>query len=197
MALARRLIAATPVVLLWLLAAASVSSAADYYEFPDDQNFGGAGDNGIPIYEKPLPSYGREVAAPLLIAVEGVVSCRNNTQYHPLKGVVARITCMGLNEKGNEMAPFSFSSFPSDEHGYFLATLSVSKLKGKAKVTECKAFLPPSSPCEGCKYLTNVNNGVLGALFRSFRILTHRNMKLYSVGPFLYSSYLDPLISSP
>ena len=86
MALGRRLIAATPVVLLWLLAAASVSSAADYYEFPDDQNYGGAGDNGIPIYEKPLPSYGREVAAPLLIAVEGVVSCKNNTQYHPLKG---------------------------------------------------------------------------------------------------------------
>ncbi|XP_038896333.1 proline-rich protein 3-like [Benincasa hispida] len=185
MALARQLISAIPVLLLWLLAAAAaVSSVADYdYHFPDVQDY-----EGLPIYEKSLPSYGGEVTASLLIAVEGVVSCKNGTKYHPLKGIVARITCMALNENGKEMAPFSFSSLPSDDHGYFLATLSPSKLKGKAKVTQCKAFLPPYSPCEDCKYLTNVNNGVIGALFRSFRILTHKKMKLYSLGSFFYSS---------
>ena len=95
---------------------------------------------------------------------------------------------MALNEKGKEMAPFSFSSFPSDNNGYFLATLSASRLKGKAKVTQCKAFLPPYSPYGACKYLTNVNDGVVGALFRSFRILPHKKMKLYSLGSFFYSS---------
>ncbi|CAK9310120.1 unnamed protein product [Citrullus colocynthis] len=189
MALARQLLFATPALLLWLLAAAAVSSVTDYYDFTEVQDFGAASKDGMPIYDKSLPSYGDDMTAPLGIAVEGVVSCKNGTKYHPLKGIVARITCMALNEKGKEMAPFSFSSLPSDEHGYFLATLSAFKLKDKAKVTQCKAFLPPSSPCEDCKYLTNFNNGVIGALFRSFRILTHKKMKLYSVGPFFYSSH--------
>ncbi|KGN44954.1 proline-rich protein 3 [Cucumis sativus] len=183
MALARQLIiSAAPVLLLWLLASADVSSATDYYGFPD------IGDAGVPIYDKSLPSYGSDGTVPLSIAVEGVVSCKNGNKYHPLKGIVARFTCMALNEKGKEMAPFSFSSFPSDNNGYFLATLSASRLKGKAKVTQCKAFLPPYSPYGACKYLTNVNDGVVGALFRSFRILPHKKMKLYSLGSFFYSS---------
>lgn len=81
MALARQLIfSAAPVLLLWLLASAVVSSAADYYDFPD------IGDAGVPIYDKSLPSYGSDGMVPLRIAVEGVVSCKNGTKYHPLKG---------------------------------------------------------------------------------------------------------------
>ena len=81
MALARQLIiSAAPVLLLWLLASADVSSATDYYGFPD------IGDAGVPIYDKSLPSYGSDGTVPLSIAVEGVVSCKNGNKYHPLKG---------------------------------------------------------------------------------------------------------------
>lgn len=86
MALARQLLFATPALLLWLLAAAAVSSAADYYDFTDVQDYGAASKDGMPIYDKSLPSYGNDMTAPLGIAVEGVVSCKNGTKYHPLKG---------------------------------------------------------------------------------------------------------------
>lgn len=70
---------ATPaVLLLCLFAAAAVSSAADYHDLP-----GGA---TVPIFEKSLPSNGTEKVQPLIIAVEGVVSCKSGSNYHHLEG---------------------------------------------------------------------------------------------------------------
>lgn len=100
-------------------------------------------------------------------------------------GAVARITCLSVDQNGYESAPFSVLSCPSDAKGFFFATLSSSEIKEDAwKLNKCKAFLE-TSPLESCKVATDVNKGKSGALLSSYKL--RKNMKLYSLPPFVYT----------
>ncbi|MBA0617554.1 hypothetical protein Godav_026991 [Gossypium davidsonii] len=101
-------------------------------------------------------------------------------------GASAKITCKAVDEDGVEKS-VSICSEATDERGYFIAPLS-NKLSGleKLKVRECQAYVH-SSPLKNCNVPTNVNRGIDGALLSAFRVLKEKKMKLYSVGPFLYT----------
>ncbi|XWS31757.1 hypothetical protein CRYUN_Cryun23aG0103400 [Craigia yunnanensis] len=104
-------------------------------------------------------------------------------------GALARITCLSVDENGYEK-PHSVCSRETDAKGYFFATLSPLGLDDNdqlTKLTDCKAFLE-SSPLEKCNVPVDVNNGISGALLSDFRVLEHKRVKLYSVGPFFFSS---------
>ena len=108
-------------------------------------------------------------------------------------GAVARITCLSVDQNGYESAPFSVLSCPSDAKGFFFATVSSSAIKEEAwKLKKCKAFLE-TSPLESCKVATDINKGKSGALLASYKLL--KNMKLYSVPPFVYTSKPNKPIS--
>ncbi|KAE8009437.1 hypothetical protein FH972_005874 [Carpinus fangiana] len=102
-------------------------------------------------------------------------------------GAVTRITCEAVDENGFETAPFSFLSDACDAKGYFFATLSAAEVEDNRKLTECRAFLE-LSPSETCVVPTDVNKGISGALLGSYRLLNDKKMKLYTVGPFLFTS---------
>ena len=70
--------------------------------------------------------------------------------------------------------------------------MSPSELEDAWKLTECKAFLK-KSPEETCNVPTNVNNGMSGALLSSFHLLEDKNMKMFSVGPFVYNPETIPV----
>ncbi|GMN52386.1 hypothetical protein TIFTF001_021534 [Ficus carica] len=86
------------------------------------------------------------------IGIQGIILCElGPNEYLPLEGAKARITCPSSHQNGNNEA--ESSSIPSprtDEHGFFLVTLSVSKLTDKSiNIQECRAFLE-YSPLESC-----------------------------------------------
>lgn len=105
-------------------------------------------------------------------------------------GGVVRITCLGVDKYGYEMSPFSILTRPTDANGYFLAKLSTKEDDG-CKISECKAFLH-SSPIKTCKFATDTNMGVSGAPLSVYRPLGSNNMRLYSLGPFVYDSVPKP-----
>lgn len=100
-----------------------------------------------------------------------------------------RITCLGIDKYGYETAPFSKLSRATDANGYFLSKLSSQLLRdvGGVNVTQCKAFLH-TSRLKMCPYATNFNNGLSGAPLSAYRTIGSKDMRLYSVGPFIYSS---------
>ena len=102
-------------------------------------------------------------------------------------GAVVRVTCEAVDKYGLETAAFSFLSEASDEKGYFLATLCPSEISSNRKLRECKAFLE-LSPSETCNDPTDVNNAVRGALLSSYHFLQNKNIKMYTVGPFFFTT---------
>ncbi|KAJ8749673.1 hypothetical protein K2173_026322 [Erythroxylum novogranatense] len=96
---------------------------------------------------------------------------------------VAKITCSAVGQNGYEATSFSCLT---DAKGYFFKTLPDLD-DDKLKLTDCKAFLE-SSPLETCKLPTDVNKGITGAIFSNYRILNDKKIKLFSVGPFFYTS---------
>ncbi|XP_028069357.1 proline-rich protein 3-like [Camellia sinensis] len=66
------------------------------------------------------------------------------------------------------------------------------ELEDAWKLTECKVLLE-KSPLETCKVPADVNKGISGAPLSSFRLLKDENIKLYSVGPFFYTSEPKPV----
>ena len=105
---------------------------------------------------------------------------------------MTRITCGAIDEYGYETAPFTFLSDATDEKGYFLATLCPSEVADKRELKECKAFLD-LSPLDNCSFPTDINKGISGAVLDSFSFLTHNNMKLYTVGPFFFTTAPKPV----
>ncbi|XP_050363667.1 protein SEED AND ROOT HAIR PROTECTIVE PROTEIN-like [Argentina anserina] len=140
--------------------------------------------------EKPKPPY-FEKPKPLHVDVQGLVLCNSGIKPFPIQGAVARIKCLSEDENGYETAPLVILSGATDAKGYFFATLSASKLEGnynkKWKLSKCTAFLH-SSPLESCKVPTDVNHGITGAFLACSRTLNANKMKLFSVGPFYYTS---------
>ncbi|KAF9618983.1 hypothetical protein IFM89_002978 [Coptis chinensis] len=128
------------------------------------------------------------------IGIQGIIYCQSGAELVPIKGAVARVTCLAMDKNGYKYAPFSISSKATDAKGYFLATLPISELQSKLKLYTCKAYLA-SSPMKECNVPTNVNMGSSGALpYSSNRLLTNKKMKLYSVGPFVYRPTKPKLI---
>ncbi|CAN6561551.1 unnamed protein product [Malus baccata var. baccata] len=145
----------------------------------------------LPNVGKPKPEVYTKLK-PQTIDIQGLVLCRSGLQSLPIKGAVVRITCLAEDKQGYETAPFSILSGATDAKGYFISTLSPSQLGDKWKLTECKAFLD-YSPLETCKVPTDVNQGITGHLLSSYRTLSAKNIKLYSVGPFFCSSKPKPV----
>ncbi|KAK8636067.1 hypothetical protein V6N13_004777 [Hibiscus sabdariffa] len=138
------------------------------------------------------PSYGtkpEEVKNHLSIAVQGTVLCKTGSNYHPIQGAFATITCKAVDEVGMEKT-ISICSKPTDAKGYFFAPLS-DLGRDKLELRECKAYLK-SSPLAACNVPTNVNKAIEGALLSAFRVLNEKKTKLYSVGPFFYTSQAQP-----
>ncbi|KAK9983738.1 hypothetical protein SO802_033263 [Lithocarpus litseifolius] len=127
----------------------------------------------IPYYQTPKQE-GKDKILPTIIGIQGLILCKAGSKYFALIGY--------------ETAPFSILSNGCDANDYFFATLSpYSSLLNNKKIKECKAFLD-YSPLDTCKVPTDVNHGISGGLLSSYRILNEKKMKLYSVGPFFYTS---------
>ncbi|KAG4995822.1 hypothetical protein JHK82_026642 [Glycine max] len=181
-----------------LLAMLAIVSATDYYGYgptPKLENPKPKTDYKVDkphpripdYYAVPKPKGNDELhLLPTIIGVQGVVLCKSGSNYFPIQGAVARVTCGCENELGYETGPISVLSHVTDSKGYFFATLSLGELGSKLKITECKAYLE-SSPLETCKVPTDVNYGISGARLSSYRLLENK-MKLYTVGPFFCTS---------
>ncbi|KAE8696982.1 putative Integrase-type DNA-binding superfamily protein [Hibiscus syriacus] len=119
-------------------------------------------------------------------AVQGTVLCKTGSKYYPIQGALATITCKAVDEVGVEKT-LSFCSKSTDAKGYFFIPLGGRNLELK----ECKAYLK-SSPLAACNVPTNVNKAIEGALLSAFRVLNQKKTKLYSVGPFFYTTQATP-----
>ncbi|KAG7970920.1 hypothetical protein I3843_07G110000 [Carya illinoinensis] len=138
-----------------------------------------------PDYEKPnLEGILNGLLPSGPIGIQGLVLCKSGSNYIPLKGAMVRITCLAVDENGHETAPFFIFSDECDAKGCFLTKISPSQW----------AF-QYHSPLETCKVLIDVNHGMSGAPISSYRVLEDKNMNLYSVGPFFYTT--DPQTSLP
>ncbi|KAL4367154.1 hypothetical protein GQ457_05G001970 [Hibiscus cannabinus] len=127
----------------------------------------------------------------LPIGVEGLVLCKSGPKYYPIQGALARITCLAVDENGYEKT-HSVRSGETDAKGYFFARLSPLGLDNAgdnklSKLRDCRAFLE-SSPLETCNVPVDVNKGISGAPLSDFRVLDRMGMKLFSVGPFFFTS---------
>ncbi|KAK2637363.1 hypothetical protein Ddye_032155 [Dipteronia dyeriana] len=139
-----------------------------------------------PDVYKPKPQdHGSE--KPLPISIEGLVLCKSGSKYYPIQGAVAKVTCLVDDIYGSKTTLISFSSKATDSKGYFLTDLCSLKLSDNLKLKKCKVFLD-NSPLEDCNLPTDVNRGISGALLNSYRILNEKNIKLYSIGPFFFTS---------
>ncbi|KAG6704003.1 hypothetical protein I3842_07G114600, partial [Carya illinoinensis] len=148
-----------------------------------------------PDYEKPnLEGILNGLLPSGLVGIQGFVLCKSGSNYIPLKGAMVRITCLAVDKNGHETAPFSIFSDECDAKGYFLTKISPSFLKDNWKIKECKAF-QYHSPLETCKVPIDVNHGMSGAPLSSYRVLEDKNVNLYSVRPFFYTT--DPQTSLP
>ncbi|KAH8517300.1 hypothetical protein Peur_048504 [Populus x canadensis] len=154
---------------------AAIASATD----------GGYGSHPSPNLVR--PKLNKEKPLSRMIGVQGLVYCRSGPKRFPLEGAVIRITCLANDGYGYEAAPFSFLSEATDAKGYFFATLSPYEMKDNLKIKECKAFLE-LSPLETCKIPTDEKQGISGALLASYHYLSDKKMKLFTVGPFVYTS---------
>ncbi|PKI40174.1 hypothetical protein CRG98_039426 [Punica granatum] len=175
----RLLLSRTSLLIAVSLVFMSIESAASDYSFKSYSH-------GKPDKQRMLST---------MIGAQGVIYCRSGTKFIPLKGALARISCLAVDTRGYETAPFSILSKPADANGYFLATLSPSEVEDGWRLSECKAFLH-SSPVSSCAVPTDANRGISGALLSSYTLINNGKMKLYSTRPFVYSPGSRP-ISSP
>ncbi|XP_044492759.1 protein SEED AND ROOT HAIR PROTECTIVE PROTEIN-like [Mangifera indica] len=137
-----------------------------------------------PATEKPEPAE-TENSSSTTIGVQGMIYCKSGSELIPLEGAVARITCLSVDKRGKERAPFSVLSDATDNNGYYLVTLSPSEIKHNWRLKECKAFLE-MSPSETCNVPTDINNGTSGYLLAKHRLLKNKNIILFSVWPFFF-----------
>ncbi|XP_012082820.1 proline-rich protein 3 [Jatropha curcas] len=144
--------------------------------------------------QKPKPD--EEYLLSTLVGIQGLIFCKSGAKLIPLQGAVARITCLAVDEYGYETAPLSILSGATDVKGYFLATLSPSEVEKNLKITECKAFLELSPLTKTCDVPSDVNKGIAGALLSSYEFLHDKNMKLFTVGPFFYTTNPKSVVSN-
>ncbi|WOG83820.1 hypothetical protein DCAR_0102998 [Daucus carota subsp. sativus] len=149
--------------------------------------------NGV----KPMPfpeNHFSHKFLPGFVAVQGLVYCKSGSKLIPLKDAIARITCLAVDKKGYETAPFSILSKPADAKGYYFAKLSPAELEKGWRLTQCKVFLE-KSPLKSCNVPTDVNHGKTGATLSSPRLL--KTMNLYSIPAFVYTSDAPAVAAIP
>ncbi|XP_041017995.1 protein SEED AND ROOT HAIR PROTECTIVE PROTEIN-like [Juglans microcarpa x Juglans regia] len=150
-------------------------------------NASASGEGYSPKYDVEKTNVGKDGLLSTIIAIQGLVYCKSDSNnLIPLEGAVTRITCLAVDERGFETAPFTFLSNACNPKGYFFATLSPAEVQDGRKLKECRAFLE-LSPSDACNFPTDVNKGIAGALLGSFRLLEDKKMKLYTVGPFFFT----------
>ncbi|KAJ0051929.1 hypothetical protein Pint_00935 [Pistacia integerrima] len=137
-----------------------------------------------PATEKPGPAE-TENSLSTTLGIQGTIYCKSGSEFTPLEGAVARITCLSVDKRGNEIAPFSILSDATDNKGYYLATLFPSEMKHNWRLKECKAFLE-LSPSETCNVPTDINNGTSGYVLAKHRPIKNKNMIMFSVWPFYF-----------
>ncbi|KAJ6680130.1 hypothetical protein OIU79_019777 [Salix purpurea] len=137
-----------------------------------------------PKFYIPKPSNENEYSP---IGVEGLVLCKQGSNYTPVEGAVIRVACTAVDQHGYRKVPFSCLTGATDAKGYYFKTLPSSGLDDHLKITECKAYLE-SSPLKTCNVPTNMNDGISGAPLSAYRILHDKKMKLYSMRTFFYTS---------
>ncbi|KAJ6401029.1 hypothetical protein OIU84_016445 [Salix udensis] len=137
-----------------------------------------------PEFYIPKPSNENEYSP---IGVEGLVLCKQGSNYTPVEGAVIRVACTAVDQHGYRKVPFSCLTEATDAKGYYFKTLPASGLDDHLKITECKAYLE-SSPLKTCNVPTNMNDGISGALLSAYRVLHDKKMKLYSMRTFFYTS---------
>ncbi|KAG5231717.1 proline-rich protein [Salix suchowensis] len=141
-----------------------------------------------PKFYIPKPSNENEYSP---IGVEGLVLCKQGSNYTPLEGAVIRVACTAMDQHGYRKVHFSCLTGATDAKGYYFKTLPSSGLDDHLKITECKAYLE-SSPLKTCNVPTNMNDGISGAPLSAYRILHDKKMKLYSMRTFFYTSTKPP-----
>ncbi|KAE8660597.1 putative Integrase-type DNA-binding superfamily protein [Hibiscus syriacus] len=156
---------------------------------PEEEKKPNYGSNQYTYNPKPYGTKPEEMKNRLSIAVQGTVLCKEGSKYYPIQGALATIACKAVDEVGVQKT-ISICSKPTDEKGYFFVPLSDSG-RDKLKLRECKAHLK-SSPLETCNVPSNVNKAIEGAFVSAFRVLNEKKSKLYSVGPFFYTSRAKP-----
>ncbi|KAK1385112.1 Proline-rich protein 1 [Heracleum sosnowskyi] len=119
-----------------------------------------------------------------VIGIQGTILCKTGSQLIPVKDAIARITCVAVDRKGYETAPFSKLSSPANAKGYYFVTLSPAELERGWRLRECKVYLE-KSPVKSCNVPSDVNNGKTGATLPSPRLL--KTMNLYSILAFVYT----------
>ncbi|XP_017224226.1 protein SEED AND ROOT HAIR PROTECTIVE PROTEIN [Daucus carota subsp. sativus] len=129
-----------------------------------------------------------------VIGIQGIIYCKTASQLVPIKDAIARITCLAVDKKGYETAPFSILSKPADAKGYYFAKLSPAELEKGWRLTQCKVFLE-KSPLKSCNVPTDVNHGKTGATLSSPRLL--KTMNLYSIPAFVYTSDAPAVAAIP
>ncbi|MBA0844807.1 hypothetical protein Goarm_005753, partial [Gossypium armourianum] len=132
------------------------------------------------VLTKPEEEKPEEKEQLLPIGVEGIVLCKSGSNYYPIAGASAKVKCVAVDEVGLEKN-VPICSVVTDAKGYFFTTISALNLK------DCEAFLE-KSPLESCNVPTDVNKGISGAPFSGYRVLNQKHTKLYSLGPFFFTS---------
>ncbi|KAH7517033.1 hypothetical protein FEM48_Zijuj09G0018900 [Ziziphus jujuba var. spinosa] len=163
-----------------------IASATNYDQYPPQGPKSDYSDNDN--YNPKLPLLTNELLPTDQIAFQGFISCKLGIKDLPLKGALARITCLVEDKNGYERT-LSTLSCPTDATGFFFATLSASELEEKTRLTACKAILE-ESPLKTCNFPTDINNGITGYQVKldSYRSLLDKNMKLFSLPAFFYTT---------
>ncbi|XP_050237279.1 protein SEED AND ROOT HAIR PROTECTIVE PROTEIN-like [Mercurialis annua] len=123
-----------------------------------------------------------------LIGVQGLIYCKLGPKILPVEGAVARVTCDAVDEYGYETEAVTILSGATDAKGYYLATLSPFEVQNNIKIKDCRAFLETSPFMKTCNVASDVNKGITGAVLKSVEFLSEKKMKLFSVGPFFYTT---------
>ncbi|KAJ8444010.1 hypothetical protein Cgig2_020856 [Carnegiea gigantea] len=136
---------------------------------------------------KPYPPPGKENQSTddfSAIKIQGTIHCNQAGRWTPVRGATARVTCLALNVRGYESAPFSVVTPRTDERGFFHINLGKYQL-ANYRLRSCRVFL--EAPAPGiCNVPTDINHGLTGAPLTNYRPLGDLSA-LYFVGPFVYN----------
>ncbi|KAM7267386.1 hypothetical protein ACFE04_009552 [Oxalis oulophora] len=149
--------------------------------------------NYVPVEkEEKKTSYGSTQTESVKRATcEGIVLCKTGKNtFDAIKGAIVKITCETVNEYGYEILPAATYISKTNNDGYFLVPIPrLLKLDQSkySKYTSCKAEIEHSST-EKCKIPFNGDKWKSSSTYlSSYRILHDRQVKLYSVGPFVFT----------
>ncbi|WCJ22261.1 hypothetical protein M5689_004357 [Euphorbia peplus] len=75
--------------------------------------------------------------SPFPIGMEGLILCKSGSNYTPIRGAVARITCSNEGQNGYKAAAFTCLTSATDSKGFFYKTLSELGVNKNLQPTNC------------------------------------------------------------